>query len=82
MRCVSDLDQTVRSYAWCELTLVDVSLGVVAGLVHLVGDGVLGGRGARSDGRVAVLGNRLVGLLGCLSTGALDGLSDVVGGVL
>ena len=66
----------------CERTLVDVSLGVVAGLVDLVGDGVLGGRSARSEGRVAVLGDRLVGLLGCLSTGALDGLRDVVGGVL
>ena len=59
-----------------------ISLGVVAGLVNLIGDGVLGGRGARAEGRVAVLGDRLVGLLGCLSTGTLDGLRDVVGGVL
>ena len=66
----------------CELTLVDISLGVVAGLVDLVGDGVLGGRSARSEGRVAVLGDLLVGLLGSGGTSTLDGLGHVVGGVL
>jgi hypothetical protein len=51
-------------------------------LVLLVNDGVLGGAGAGADVGVVVLGHVLVGLLGSLGTGALDGLSDVVGGVL
>lgn len=65
-----------------ERTLVDISLGVVGGLVLLVNDGILCSSCAGAERCVAVLGNRLVGLLRCLSTGALDGLSDVVGGVL
>lgn len=82
--------------------LVDISLGVVAGLVDLVSEGVLRGSGAAGEGCVSVLGDRLgggvsilfvlslppwsiaylVGLLGSLGAGALDGLSDVVCGVL
>lgn len=81
--------------------LVDISLGVVAGLVELVSEGVLSGAGAAGEGCVAVLGDRLgmelvfcsifailksiaylVGLLGSLGTLALDGLADVVCGVL
>lgn len=37
--------------------LVDISLGVVAGLAHLVGDAVLGSRGPGTEARVVVLGN-------------------------
>ena len=65
-----------------ERTLVDISLGVVGGLVLLVEDGVLGGGGTAADACVAVLGDVLVDLLGCLGPGALDGLRDVVCGVL
>jgi hypothetical protein len=61
---------------------VDISLGVVAGLILLVDDGILACSQAGAEGGIGVLGDRLVGLLGCLSTSALDGLSDVVGGVL
>jgi hypothetical protein len=61
---------------------VDISLGVVGELVLLVTEGILGGAGTSSDVGIAVLGDALVGLLGSLGTGALDGLSDVVGGVL
>jgi hypothetical protein len=61
---------------------VDISLGVVAGLVDLVSNGILCGSGAGAEAGVAVLGNLLVGLLGSLGTGALDGLGNVVGGVL
>ncbi len=64
------------------LTFVDISLGVVGSFVDLVRDGILSGRGTRGQACVRVLGDRLVGLLGCLSTGALDSLRDVVGGVL
>ena len=39
--------------------LVDISLGVVGGLVDLVSEGVLCGGGAGSEGSVSVLGNRL-----------------------
>lgn len=39
--------------------LVDISLGVVAGLVDLVSEGVLCGGGAAGEGCVAVLGDRL-----------------------
>ena len=39
--------------------LVDISLGVVAGLVELVSEGVLCGGGAAGEGCVAVLGDRL-----------------------
>jgi hypothetical protein len=61
---------------------VDISLGVVGGLVQFVSDGVLGGGGTAADAGVVVLGDRLVGLLGCLGAGTLDGLGNVVGGVL
>jgi hypothetical protein len=57
----------------------------VLGLVHLVADGGEGTRGTVGDGVVAgnvALGLLLVGLLGSLSGLALDGLGDVVGGVL
>lgn len=63
-------------------TLVDISLGVVGGLVLLVNDGVLAGGETGAQACIVVLGNALVGLLGSFSTGALDGLADVVGGVL
>ena len=63
-------------------TLVDIGLGVVAGFVLLVDNGVLGRRGTRAEAGVVVLGNRLIGLLGSLSTSALDGLGHVVCGVL
>ena len=39
--------------------LVDISLGVVGGLVDLVSEGVLCGGSAGSEGSVSVLGNRL-----------------------
>jgi hypothetical protein len=51
-------------------------------LVLLVDDGVLGGSGARGEAGVAVLGDVLVGLLGGSGTTLLDGLGNVVGGVL
>jgi hypothetical protein len=63
-------------------TLVDISLGVVGGLVLLVDDSVLSSGGTAGEGCVGVLGDRLVGLLGCLSSGALDGLRDVVNSLL
>lgn len=61
---------------------MDIGLGVVGGLILLVNDSVLGSGGTAGEGCVGVLGDRLVGLLGCLSSGTLDGLRDVVGGVL
>lgn len=64
------------------LTLVDVSLGVVDVLILLVTEGVNGGVGASADAGIGVLGDLLVCDLGSLGTGALDGLSNVVGGVL
>jgi hypothetical protein len=51
-------------------------------LVLLVDNSVLGGGGARGEAGVAVLGDVLVGLLGGGSTATLDGLGNVVGGVL
>lgn len=61
---------------------MDISLSVVAGLVELVSSGILCGSGAGAEAGIVVLGNLLVGLLGSLGTGALDGLGNVVGGVL
>lgn len=61
---------------------MDISLGVVAGLVELVSNGILCGSGAGAEAGIVVLGNLLVGLLGSLGTGALDRLGNVVGGVL
>jgi len=40
--------------------LVDISLGVVASLAHLVGDAVLGSRGPGTEARVVVFGNVFV----------------------
>lgn len=48
------------------------------GLVHLVADGVLGCGSSAGDRSVVVLGNLLVGFLGCGGTGTLDSLRDVV----
>ena len=62
--------------------LVNIGSAVVLLLVHLVTDGVLGSGGAGADGGVAVLGNLLVGLLGGGGESALNGLRDVVGGVV
>lgn len=39
--------------------LVDISLGVVAGLVELVSESILSGGGAAGEGCIAVLGDRL-----------------------
>ena len=61
---------------------MDISLGLVGGLVELVSDGILCGSGAGAQAGIVVLGDLLVGLLGSLRTGALDGLGNVVGGVL
>jgi hypothetical protein len=65
-----------------KLTLVDISLGVVGNLILLVEEGILSSAGAGGDLCVVALSDVLVGLLGSLGTGALDGLSDVVGGLL
>jgi len=62
--------------------LVDISLGVVLCLVHLVSDSVLASTQTSSEGSITILGNVLVGLLGSGSTSTLNGLADVVGGVL
>jgi hypothetical protein len=64
------------------LTLVDIGLGVVGQLVLLVDNGILGGASTGGDLGIVTLGDVLVGLLGSLSTGSLNGLGDVVGGVL
>lgn len=61
---------------------MDISLGVVGELVLLVNNGILGGAGTGGDLGIVVLSDVLVGLLGSLSASALDGLGDVVGGVL
>ena len=61
---------------------MDISLGVVGNLVLLVNDGILGSAGAGRELGIVALSDVLVGLLGSLGTGALDGLSDVVGGLL
>jgi hypothetical protein len=64
------------------LTLVDIGLGVVGRLVDLVSNGILGGGGTGAQACVGILGNLFVGLFGSSGTGALDGLGNVVGGVL
>lgn len=61
---------------------MDISLSVVGSLVLLVDDGVLGGSGTARKACVVVLGDLLVGLLGCLSTSSLNSLGDVVCGIL
>lgn len=61
---------------------MDIGLGVVLGLVHLVSNGVLGGGCAGAQASITVLGDLLVGLLGGGGSGTLDGLGDVVGSVL
>jgi hypothetical protein len=51
-------------------------------LVLLVDDGILGSGGTGAQLSIAVLSDMLVGFLGSLGTSALDGLGNVVGGVL
>lgn len=51
-------------------------------LVLLVEESILSGRGASADLGIVVLGDLLVGLLGGFGTSALDGLTDVLSGVL
>lgn len=65
-----------------DLTLVDIGLGVVGCLILLVEDGILCGASSAAQAGIRVLGDVLVGLLGCLSTTTLDGLGNVVNGVL
>jgi hypothetical protein len=64
------------------LTLVDVGLGLVGLLVLLVDNGILGSGGAAGEAGIVVLGDTLVGFLGGSGSTALDGLGNVVGGVL
>ena len=64
------------------LLLVELGVGLVSVLVDLVSDGGGGSVESGSDGGVGVLGDLLVGLLGGLSSEALDGLGNVVGGLL
>jgi hypothetical protein len=54
---------------------------VVGGLVELVSDGILCCGCAAAEAGIRVLGDLLVGLLGCSGTSALDGLGHVVCGV-
>lgn len=61
---------------------MDISLGVVGSLVHLIANSVLGGSSTGSQACVRVLGDVLVGLLGNSSSGTLNGLRDVLCGVL
>ena len=62
--------------------LVGLGAGVVAVLLGLVLQGIDASLSTSADGGVVVLGNLLVGLLGRTSGGALDGLGDVVAGLL
>lgn len=65
--------------------LVGGGRGLVLGLVHLVGGSTHGTGDTVGDGVLAwnvALGLLLVGLLGGLSGLALDGLGDVLSGVL
>lgn len=64
------------------LTLVGVSLGVVHGLILLVDSRVFGCTCAGPEACVGVLGDILVCLLGAFVGSALNGLGDVVCGVL
>lgn len=64
------------------LTLVDIRLGIVRLLVLLVDDRILSSAGPGAQLGVVALGYLLVRLLRSLSAGALDGLGNVVGGVL
>lgn len=61
---------------------MDIGLGVVGCLILLVDNGILCSGSSAAQASIRVLGDMLVGLLGCLSTTALDGLRDVVDGVL
>ncbi len=61
---------------------MDISLNLVGLLVLLVEKGVLGSSDTRGNVGVVVLGDLLVDLLRGSGSGALDGLADVVDGVL
>ena len=65
-----------------QLTLVGIGLNIVGLLVLLVDDSILSGGSAASEAGIVVLGDTLVGFLGGSGSTALDGLRDVVGGVL
>lgn len=61
---------------------MDVGLGVVDVLVLLVTEGINGSVSTSAEAGIGVLSDLLVGGLGGLGTSTLDGLRDVVGGVL
>jgi hypothetical protein len=63
-------------------TLVETGLGIVGLFVLLVENGILGSGGPAAEAGVVVLGDTLVGFLRGSGSSALDGLGDVVGGVL
>lgn len=61
---------------------MNIGLCVVSELVLLVKNSILGSGRTGGDVGIVVLGDLLVGLLGGSGAGALDGLGNVVGGVL
>jgi hypothetical protein len=63
-------------------TFVGVSLDIMGRLVLLVDGGILGGSGSRPKACVGILRDVLVCLLGCSGASSLDGLRNVVCGVL
>lgn len=77
---LEDVYQRYLRNVW--LTLVDIGLSVMDVLVLLVTESVNGSVSASADAGIGVLGDLLVGGLGGLGTSTLDGLRDVVGGVL
>lgn len=73
---LSSLYEVVSNHCYTmimmKLTLVDISLSVVGGLILLVEESVLASGGTASEGCIAVLGDSLVGLLAGLSSSAIS----------
>lgn len=61
--------------------LMHIGLSIMGLLIKLVGDSITGSLSSSADVGIAILCHVLVGLLRGSSTGALDRLGNVVGGV-
>lgn len=79
---VVDISINTSSKQYAIVTFVGTRFGIMLFRIRLVLHSVLRGTGSGAKAGIRVLGHVLVGLLGSLRATALDGLLDVVRGVL
>ena len=82
LECIQSITRSIDRKDRSKHTLVNIRLSLMRSLIELVSNSILSSGSAGAQAGIIVLGDRLVGLLGCLSTASLDRLGNVVGSVL